>query len=194
LSSPTGVSASQGTYTDQITLDWNSVTGATGYNVYDSTYYSGTYSLLGSVTSSGTTVTSVSAGTAGYFKVTATANGVESAASSIFSGYTRTDVTTPESFVVRLYVVKDIGEIYSTEEGQPIQINGLKVNYYKYVGYGWWGPGYYISSSQSQGEDLDSKNFIFRLTPSSFPDPILGIKGKYYALDSHGKIAYADFL
>jgi hypothetical protein len=98
LSSPTGVSASQGTYTDQITLDWNSVTGATGYNVYDSTYYSGTYSLLGSVTSSGTTVTSVSAGTTGYFKVTATANGVESAASSIFSGYTSSGGTSAVTY------------------------------------------------------------------------------------------------
>jgi hypothetical protein len=107
------------------------------------------------------------------------------------------DVKTPESFVVRLYVVKDIGEIYSTEEGQLIQINGLEVNYYKTFSgrnFGWWGPGYYISSNQSQGEDLDSKNFTFRLTPSSFSDPILGIKGKYYALDSHGKVAYADFL
>lgn len=49
LSAPAGVSASQGTYLDRITLTWNETIGATGYMIYSSTD-DVTYNLLATVT------------------------------------------------------------------------------------------------------------------------------------------------
>ncbi len=43
---PTGLSASNGTYRDRVVLDWFNVSGATGYRVYRSTSYSGSYNLI----------------------------------------------------------------------------------------------------------------------------------------------------
>ncbi len=54
LSPPTGVSASDGTYTDKVRVAWNSVTGASYYRVYRATSSGGTKTALGSWQSSTT--------------------------------------------------------------------------------------------------------------------------------------------
>jgi fibronectin type 3 domain-containing protein len=48
LDTPTGLTASNGTYRDRVALDWFSVSGASGYRVYRSTSSNGTYSLIDS--------------------------------------------------------------------------------------------------------------------------------------------------
>ncbi|MCJ7585003.1 MAG: pre-peptidase C-terminal domain-containing protein, partial [Anaerolineales bacterium] len=47
---PTGVLASDGTYTDKVLVSWNASSGATSYEVYRATSATGTKSLLGSPT------------------------------------------------------------------------------------------------------------------------------------------------
>ncbi len=54
-----------------VTLSWNKVTGATGYEVYRSTSANGTYSLCGSVTTTSRKCPGLSSGKTYYFKVRA---------------------------------------------------------------------------------------------------------------------------
>ncbi len=67
--SPTGVTATAGN--GQITISWGTVTGATSYNVYDSTSSGGPYTKVGSATNPNYTVTGLNNGTIYYFVVTA---------------------------------------------------------------------------------------------------------------------------
>ena len=97
---PTGVSATDGTYTDKIRITWNSVSGATRYYVYRSTSSSGTYSSLGYVTGLYMDDTSIPEDTSEpsyYYKVRAYNNGRYSAYSGYNSGkadqYSRVMVT-----------------------------------------------------------------------------------------------------
>ena len=73
-------------------LTWNAVSGATSYKVYRATSQNGTYSLLGTVTTTSYTNTGAKAGTAYYYKVKAVNSAGESAYSNIVSG--RATVTT----------------------------------------------------------------------------------------------------
>jgi hypothetical protein len=50
LSPPTGVTASDGTYTTKVRVSWNAASGATSYKVYRAASATGTKSLLGSPT------------------------------------------------------------------------------------------------------------------------------------------------
>ena len=84
---PSGLSASA--TSSCIELTWNSVSGATSYNVYRSTSASGTYSNIKSTTSAYYTDCSVTAGTTYYYKVSAKNSAGESAQSS----YTSAKVT-----------------------------------------------------------------------------------------------------
>ncbi len=54
-----------------VTLSWNKITGATGYEVYRSTSANGTYSLCGSVTTTSRKCPGLSTGKTYYFKVRA---------------------------------------------------------------------------------------------------------------------------
>jgi len=66
-----------------ITISWDSVSGATGYDVYRSTTESGTYTKVDSSTSTSYTNTGLSDGTTYYYKVVAkNSSGSESAQSS----------------------------------------------------------------------------------------------------------------
>ena len=67
-------------------LTWNAVSGATSYKVYRATSQNGTYSLLGTVTTTSYTNTGAKAGTAYYYKVKAVNSAGESAFSNIVSG------------------------------------------------------------------------------------------------------------
>ena len=73
-------------------LTWNAVSGATSYKVYRATSQNGTYSLLGTVTTTSYTNTGAKAGTTYYYKVKAVNSAGESAYSNVVSG--RATVTT----------------------------------------------------------------------------------------------------
>ena len=73
-------------------LTWNAVSGATSYKVYRATSQNGTYSLLGTVTTTSYTNTGAKAGTTYYYKVKAVNSAGESAYSNVVSG--KTTVTT----------------------------------------------------------------------------------------------------
>ena len=67
-------------------LTWNAVPGATSYKVYRATSQSGTYSLLGTVTTTSYTNTGAKEGTTYYYKVKAANGAGESAYSNVVSG------------------------------------------------------------------------------------------------------------
>ena len=67
-------------------LTWNAVPGATSYKVYRATSKSGTYSLLGTVTTTSYTNTGAKEGTTYYYKVKAVNGAGESAYSNVVSG------------------------------------------------------------------------------------------------------------
>ncbi len=71
---PTGVSASDGTYTDRVRLTWNTISGATSYLVYRATSASGTKTYLGSVTSTTYDDFSATTGTTYYYFVRASSS------------------------------------------------------------------------------------------------------------------------
>ena len=73
-------------------LTWNAVSGATSYKVYRATSRNGTYSLLGTVTTTSYTNTGAKAGMTYYYKVKAVNSAGESAYSNVVSG--RATVTT----------------------------------------------------------------------------------------------------
>ena len=73
-------------------LTWNAVSGATSYKVYRATSQKGTYSLLGTVTTTSYTNTGAKAGTTYWYKVKAVNSAGESAYSNTVSG--KTTVTT----------------------------------------------------------------------------------------------------
>ena len=73
-------------------LTWNAVSGATSYKVYRATSQNGTYSLLGTVTTTSYINTGAKAGTTYWYKVKAVNSAGESAYSNIVSG--RATVTT----------------------------------------------------------------------------------------------------
>ena len=80
---PTGVSASDGTYTDKVRVTWNSDSGATSYTVYRATSSGGTKTSLGSTSSTTYDDTSASVGTTYYYWVKAS----NSYGTSGFSAY-----------------------------------------------------------------------------------------------------------
>ena len=67
-------------------LTWNAVSGATSYKVYRAASKSGTYSLLGTVTTTSYTNTGAKEGTTYYYKVKAANGAGESAYSNVVSG------------------------------------------------------------------------------------------------------------
>ena len=92
-------------------LTWNAVPGATSYKVYRATSKSGTYSLLGTVTTTSYTNTGAKEGTTYYYKVKAANGAGESAYSNVVSGKV---VVTPKPAAP---VVK-IG--HSAASGKPV--------------------------------------------------------------------------
>ena len=87
-SAPTGVSATDGSLTANVTVKWNSVSGATSYHVYRATSSTGTKTELGSwQTSCNYTDTSATPGTLYYYWVKAKNSGGTSGFSSSDTGY-----------------------------------------------------------------------------------------------------------
>lgn len=89
-SSPTGVSASDGTYTDKIRITWNSASGATSYEVWRNTSNnSGASSRIGPTSNTEFNDTTAIAGTTYYYWIKSVGAGGTSSFSSSDSGYRR---------------------------------------------------------------------------------------------------------
>jgi len=71
LSPPTGVTASDGTYTDKVGVTWDASSGATSYEVYRASSATGTKSLLGSPTGTSFNDTTAKPGVTNYYWVKA---------------------------------------------------------------------------------------------------------------------------
>ena len=67
---PGGVKATVSSAT-KVTVSWNAVAGATGYEVYRATTANGTYSKLGTVTTTSRACPVLTTGTKYYFKIRA---------------------------------------------------------------------------------------------------------------------------
>ena len=93
-------------------LMWNAVSGATSYKVYRATSQNGTYSLLGTVTTTSYTNTGAKAGTTYWYKVKAVNSAGESAYSNVVSGKSKAVTPKPSAPVVK------IGN--STTSGKPM--------------------------------------------------------------------------
>lgn len=84
---PTGLSASQGTFSNLVRLTWQAVSGAASYEVYRALAEAGPYSLMGPVTSTTYDDTAVEPSKVYWYKVRACASAGCSALSSPVSGY-----------------------------------------------------------------------------------------------------------
>ena len=95
-SAPTGLTASDGTYTDKVALDWADTSGATSYKVFrNTTNNSGTASQIGTPTTSAYDDTTATAGTTYYYWVKATNGAGDSGFSSSDTGYRSAGLAAP---------------------------------------------------------------------------------------------------
>ena len=83
-------------------LTWDAVDGATSYRVYRATSQNGTYSLLGSVTTTTYVNTGAKDGVTYYYRVTAVNDSGESAYSNIVSGQNKAVTPKPAAPVVKI--------------------------------------------------------------------------------------------
>ncbi len=88
---PSGLKVSA-TTANSITIQFNDVTGATGYKIYSSTNNS-TFTLLATITATTYTHTDLASSTTRYYKVSSVKGSTESAQSSSVTGTTTTTVT-----------------------------------------------------------------------------------------------------
>ncbi|MCL5276471.1 MAG: fibronectin type III domain-containing protein, partial [Deltaproteobacteria bacterium] len=93
LSSPTGLSATSADR--EVTLLWNGVLGASGYNVYTSTTTGGTYTKVGATGALHFTITGLITGTTYYLAVAAFNSAGESAKSAAVSATPEYPTTVP---------------------------------------------------------------------------------------------------
>jgi len=87
---PTNLTATAGN--GQVSLSWSASSGATGYNVYDSTTSGGPYTKVGTTSNTSYTVTGLTNGVTYYFVVTAVNTNGESSASAQVSAAPATTV------------------------------------------------------------------------------------------------------
>ena len=87
IPAPTGVSASNGSYTSYVQVSWDSVSSATTYAIYRSTSENGTYLQIADSPSSPYNDTSAAAGTTYYYKIKACTGSVGSIACGNYSDY-----------------------------------------------------------------------------------------------------------
>jgi len=107
-SAPTGVSANA-TSSSSITISWNAVSGATSYTVYRSTSRSGSFSSVGTTSSTSFTNTGLSANTTYYYKVTASNSYGTSGYSSTVSAKTQSGGSGGGGTTTTIRVQYDVG-------------------------------------------------------------------------------------
>jgi hypothetical protein len=71
LDTPTNVQASNNTYTDKVEVSWSSVSNASSYHIYRSSYYNKLFTQIGSSNTTSYNDTSATAGFTYYYKVAA---------------------------------------------------------------------------------------------------------------------------
>ena len=96
---PTGVAASDGTYSNLIRVTWSASSGATSYQVFRASSAGGTYGLMGSPTGTSFDQPTLAGGTPWHFKVAALNSVGASALSASDSGYTSTPTPSPPSWL-----------------------------------------------------------------------------------------------
>ena len=99
LDPPTNVQASDGTYTDKITVSWNSSSGATSYKVYRATSSGGTYYFQETVTGLSWTNTGLGSDVTYYYKIKACNSEGCSGYSSYNQGSTGEEIPDPPTDV-----------------------------------------------------------------------------------------------
>ena len=87
---PSGVSASDGTYDDRVRVNWNPVPGAANYEIWRATSQGGSYSQIGETNSPPYDDTTVSVGTTYWYRVKACSAAGCSPLSAPDSGYAQT--------------------------------------------------------------------------------------------------------
>lgn len=87
---PSGVSATDGTYEDRVQVSWNEVSGAATYEIYRATAQDGTYTKIGEDPTSPYDDTNVTVGTTYWYKVKACNAAGCSPLSDADSGYAQT--------------------------------------------------------------------------------------------------------
>ncbi len=97
-SAPTGLAASDGTYTDEIRITWNASTGATSYKLYWGYSSSGATMLLAQgITGTYYDDTDVEQGTTYWYRVKASNSAGDSDYSNADSGYLKEETTPPSA-------------------------------------------------------------------------------------------------
>jgi hypothetical protein len=136
-SAPTGVSASDGTYTDRIHVSWNASEGAGSYDVYRSLSASGEKTAVGgtSGTSIDDTGVSVLPGMTYYYWVVARSIAGNSSFSDPDTGWKKIKTIAPFS-VFRFYSKKYKGHFYTIDEDEKNDLIAKNPNWdYEGVAY-----------------------------------------------------------
>lgn len=89
---PTGLAASQGTFTDRVRLTWQAAAGATGYHIYRSAVADGPYQVIATAEGSSYDDADVTVGTTYWYKLRACGTTGCSLLSAEVSGYAASQV------------------------------------------------------------------------------------------------------
>lgn len=170
LSSPYNVNASDGTYDSYIYISWSSVYNAAGYYIYRTLSSSGTYTYIGSTTSTNF-VDSAQTMDTYYYKVAAyDINGRAGNLSSYNTGYIKRALN------------------------QPTSVTASQGTYDDYISISWSAvanaTGYYIYRSKTT--DLDSFTVIDSTSSTGYNDSVPTADNYYYAIaayDTLGRVS-----
>ena len=122
------VISENGSYTEAVVIGWNSVVGATSFNLYRSASATGTYALITSASGNSYKDTGLTAGTAYYYELTSVNAAGESAPSKPFKA--STDPGTSTVFTNKVNSYDDDGNLIDGS-GAIIQVGNT---YYRYSG------------------------------------------------------------
>jgi fibronectin type 3 domain-containing protein len=138
LAAPTGVQASDGTYTDRIRVSWNASGGATSYVVCRSDSSSGSMTTAGISTSTSfdDTGADVVAGKTYWYWVAAQSGTAESPLSASDTGWKKEGGTPSAWSVYRFYSKKYQGHFFTIDEGEKQKLVDTNPNWqYECVAY-----------------------------------------------------------
>ena len=172
LDQPTGVSASDGTYTDKVRVTWNSVSGATSYKVYRATSSGGTKTSLGSTTGTSYDDTSATPERTYYYWVKAKNSYGTSGYSSYNTGYRKLAIPTGVSATDGTYTDK-VRVTWSSVSGAT---------------------SYKVYRATSSG---GSKSYLGYSTSTTYDDTSASPEKTYYywvkASNSYGSSGYSSY-
>jgi uncharacterized protein (TIGR02145 family) len=173
---PTGVTAAANS-TSSITVSWSSVTGATGYLVYRSASLAGSYEWIDLSTTTSYTNSSLTAGTAYYYKVSANSSGGQGSQSDAVStatlpvaptGVTAAANSTSSITVSWSSVAGATGyRVYrsSTDYGTYEQVGTSATTSYENTGLTTSTAYYYKVSAYNSGGEGSQSSYVAKTTP-----------------------------